>query len=58
MLGALPKADQRYVGPLSSRHGSDVVDADLARDDLMAESDHDRGHERKPIPTLVGDQDS
>jgi hypothetical protein len=37
-------------------HRADVFDLDLACDDLVAERRDDRGDEREPIVTLVGDQ--
>ena len=58
MLGALPESDERDVGSLPGGHGADVFDVDLARDHLVAKSDHDRRHQRQAVLALVCDQDA
>jgi acyl-lipid omega-6 desaturase (Delta-12 desaturase) len=58
MLGALPQSDESNVGPFAGGYRSDILDADLAGDDLVAERRHDRGNEREPVLALVGDQDA
>jgi hypothetical protein len=58
VVRALAEADERHVGALPGGHGADVVDLDLARDDLVSQGDHDRCDERQAILALVGDQDA
>ena len=53
---ALSESDERDVGSFPRGHGADVVDVDLAGDDLVAERDHDRGDESETVLALVGDQ--
>jgi hypothetical protein len=58
VLRAVPEAHQRDVGTLPGGDRSDVGDLDLARDHLMPQSHHDRGHEGQASLALVRDQDA
>ncbi len=58
VLGAFAQPDERDVGSFSGGHGADVGDVDLARDDLVAQGDDDRGHQGEAVLALVGDQDA
>jgi hypothetical protein len=56
VVGALAEPDECNVGMLLRRHRADVLDADLARDHLVAEPDDDRSYQGEPVLALVGDQ--
>ena len=58
MVGALAETDQRDVGTFSSSCRSDVLDIDLASDDLVPECGNDRREQRQTVPPLVRDQNA
>jgi hypothetical protein len=58
VLRALAEPDKRNVGPFPGRHGADVLDLDLARDDLVSQRDDSLRDEREAILALVRDQDA
>ena len=49
VIGVQPKADERDVGVLPRSHRADLLDVDLARDHLMAETCHDRCEQLEPV---------
>ena len=56
MLGVQAEPDQRDVGPLPGGHRPDLLDVNLARNDLVPEPGHDPGQQLEPVPLLVRDQ--
>jgi hypothetical protein len=58
MLRAQPEPDERHVRPFPLGRRADVLDVDLARDDLMAQPDHHLRKELEPIAPLVRDQNA
>ncbi|MGO9972223.1 MAG: hypothetical protein ACLP01_05315 [Solirubrobacteraceae bacterium] len=58
VLGALAEPNERDIGAFARGGWADVLDIDLARDDLVPERDHDRGDERESLFALVRDQDA
>jgi hypothetical protein len=50
--------DERDVRPLSRGHRPDLLDLDLACDDLVPEPGHDLGEQLEPLAFLVGYQDT
>jgi hypothetical protein len=58
VLRAAAETDERHIGALTGRDLADVLDLDLACDDLVSQGDHDRGYEGETVLALIGDQDA
>ena len=56
MLGVQAEADEGDVGHLGAGVRADLVDADVAGDDVVAEFLDDRGDRVEPLVALVGDE--
>ena len=52
------ESDERDVRSLPGGDGADVLNLDLAGDDLVAERGHDWNDELETIPALIGDQNA
>jgi hypothetical protein len=46
---ARAEPDKRDIGPLASGRGADVLDVDLAGDDVVTERDHRRRDKREAV---------
>ena len=58
VLGGDSEPDDRNIGLLPRRQGSDLLHVDLACDHVVAQADHDPGKELEAVALLVRDQDS